>query len=89
MTSEFIKKLSIVQSKFKMNYSQLGKYLGVGPHCASRWAKGVSPSESIVKLLDVLTDLEKVAPDVHEKYLPNTNFHFRKKSVIGENNVRD
>lgn len=81
--TDFINKLAAIQKKYRLNYSQLGQYLGLGPHIVSKYISGERvPSLQTVRLLNVLLDLEECDKIKHDKYLPECDFHYRKASKI-------
>lgn len=79
----FMQNLAYIQKKYRLNYSRLGEYLGLGPHMVSRYVSGKAvPPKYVKKLLEVMIILEKSSPEIHKKYLPECDFHYRKASKI-------
>jgi transcriptional regulator with XRE-family HTH domain len=63
-----------------MSHADLAEYLGVPQTTLSNWQNGTrTPSQSCLRLLDVLGTIEALAPTIHAALLPSKRVDKRTK----------
>lgn len=73
---KFFEQMKDIQEKMGYNFSDFGRYLGVGNHIVGKWIKGVrNPSNSTIKLMNVLHYLYTTHPEIHKKFEVDNGFY--------------
>lgn len=60
------------RDRLGMTQDQFAAYLGVPPITANHWERGLrKPSACAIRLLEVLGEVERLAPEVHALLIPD------------------
>lgn len=71
MKQQFSKQLEQMLNRLALNEEQGAEYLGVSVHTFKKWLTDQrKPSASAIRLVEVLTTIEVLSPELNNNFLP-------------------
>jgi len=65
-----LERVNATQSRLKLDIEPMAQYLGVSVHTLRKWQNGQRvPGAMVDRLLDILSAVECMAPDIHSTLL--------------------